>query len=466
MKRLVLIFLISWSLLDITCAQCRKHESQCKMADNQKIIEINFSEKSLPEYNFRHINKGEFYKIKLEGINLNLYKVLLNVHDTVPGKPLETPAFGNFNLDILSKLVAAVGPMSASVTQAPVKPLVPPSEQQKVTFEKIDWKMDSTICYQTSFTRVAEEDANEIDTLKLYVYKIRLNSLRIDYKYSLLDVENILKHIRVAVDAVKELRTRIQKSSDSYDGLSYAIKESINKYESLAAKDKTIKSSFIRLQGFTTDLLSSITADKVYELLMPLVSIQNNAKNTYTSLPMQFMGNQANIKISVVPRDEKLNLQTYNTQIVFPVKKTYADIGLSYYVSKLCDSAYTIVETVSPDTSYSVKKEQSDGYEMGLTALLRVGKKFGGKENFGGHISMGAGISISNKVKPRLFAGAGLSYGEKNMIALDAGAAMGYVDRLSDGVTVSTDYQFKPETIIVSKPDIRLFIALGYIYHF
>ena len=157
-----------------------------------------------------------------------------------------------------------------------------------------------------------------------------------------------------------------------------------------------------------SDAFASISADKTNELLSSIVFIQNNDSKTYTSLPIKFNGEQAKVQIFITPRDEKYNLQSYYSQIIFPQKiKTYTVVGISFYGSSLYDRAYSTIKTkVNNSTyNYSFKEENSSKAELGIAALLRYDKKWNDDNNFGGHFNIGAGVSISNKIKPRVLFG-------------------------------------------------------------
>lgn len=218
------------------------------------------------------------------------------------------------------------------------------------------------------------------------------------------------------------------------------------------------------------DALSSISADKTNELFSTIVLLENNTNNTYTSLPIQFTGEQAKVKISIIPRDEKYNLQSYYTQIVYPQKiPNYIVVGLSLYGSSLYDKAYSIVETKGTDTIYNIKKEENTSKgEIGIAALIHYGTILNENDTakLGAHVSLGAGISISDIIKPRFLFGGGLSYGEKHKFTFDCGIIVGYVNELSSNWNLSQPYPIKPEDITVLKIGVGIFWSIGYVYQF
>jgi len=60
------------------------------------------------------IRQGEFYQLKITGINLNQYIVVLQNKDTVYSKPLEFPTFGSISLSNLTGLVNSL-PVKSSI---------------------------------------------------------------------------------------------------------------------------------------------------------------------------------------------------------------------------------------------------------------------------------------------------------------------------------------------------------------
>jgi hypothetical protein len=155
--------------------------------------------------------------------------------------------------------------------------------------------------------------------------------------------------------------------------------------------------------------------------------------------------------------------------VLFPHKiKSYTSVGLSYYASTLYDKAYSTTKTIINDSTNHFKftEEEDNNFELGLAALLRYGRK-SKKHNFGGHFSVGAGVSLTNTIKPRFLFGGGFSIGKKHMLAVDLGGIVGYVDTLSKTIDLKkTDYPEKPETITVSKVGFGRFLSIGYIYQF
>jgi hypothetical protein len=450
MKRIMLNLFIFCGLFSLVSAQ-------------DKIV-INFSNKTikLPTTckEIKNIKKNGYY-IEIININLNMFKVFLTSVDTILSKPQQTPAFGNFNLDAISKIVAGISPISTPALKAQLNP-VETNKYVKNTMQNYE----DTIAL-TKF--VIERLAEHIDSLKLKVYMFKLNSLKLDSlqnKYNF-DIDSALSYVRELRDSISHLKIMIIINKARYEGFVNSNLIEIAKDLSLVARDKLNKESYNNLLITMTDALTSISADKTNELLSPIVFIKNNKDNAYLSLPFQFLGEQAKIKISIVPRDEKYNLQSYYTQIVFPQKvKNYIVVGLSFYGSNLCDSAYSTIESQAKDSIYIKKEENVSKRELGIAALLHFGTKFGYKCKLGAHFSLGAGISISDKIKPRFLGGGGFSCGEKHKLVIDGGLIVGYVNRRSSNTKLSQEYSKAPENITISTIDFGYFASIGYVYQF
>jgi len=446
-----LLLILIWSFSGKVFAQ---NNQVCK----SKIIEINFAQRSIPKFHFCRIRKGDYYTIRINDINQNLFRIDLSVRDTVTEKPLETPVFGNFNLEALSKLATGIAPLSTSLDREVVA-----LRAVDIREEMSEYK-DSFDLYLTKSNSIYDS----IDSIKLEVYKIRLNALKLDNPGAKFSYDDMLTKLFKINSEISKLKRAAVKKKEDYDRFSSANKDAITQDNNLKLIDTVIKDKYEKFITVVTEGSLAVTADKIHELLMPIVLIDNNKDNTYTSMPFQFTGDEAKVRISIVPRDEKFSLQQYSTQIIFPAKKSYTHIGLSYYVSSLHDEPYSVADSIANDTvsHYKIVREDGSDFEMGLTALLRYGIKFGKDDIVGFHGALGAGISLAEKIKPRFFAGAGLSFGIKHMVAVDAGVIMGYADRLSDAADLSETYPDDPGTVTVSKPAFGFFGAIGYIYHF
>lgn len=448
----------------------------------QKKILIDFNSKTVNTDGIKGITEGEQYQVEIKNLNQNLFKVSLFSKDTVISKEQKTPTFGNLSIDDISKIAANIS--SGSTLSSPQyfefqdsfeyvnKSFAefPVATRRVDTNQPIIDKMLSVKDFLEAKRTDAENLIKEIDGIKLEVYKEQMEAMRMTNAASVLDVAQTLVDIETIKQKLETLKTDVVSSKRSYESFFTNVQRTAIAADSeLTANDKSIKETHDKLVSVINEVIASVSADKTKELLAPIIFIENNNGNTYTSLPLQFTGEQTRLKVTITPRDDKYNQHVYATQIKFPLTiKNYTVVGISFYGSNLHDRAYSFVKTPVTDSTavYSIKKETASKAEIGVAALLRFGTKFGEKQKAGYHFSFGAGMSIADKVKPRMLLGGGFSLGKKHMLALDAGLIVGFVDRLSNTVDTKSTYNEKPENIMASKLALGGFLALGYSYQF
>lgn len=70
---------------------------------------------------FKKLTRNDFYRIKVSNVNQNLYKISFQTVDTVLSKALQTPTFGNFEIDAITKLIGGLSPLSTSIVESQYK---------------------------------------------------------------------------------------------------------------------------------------------------------------------------------------------------------------------------------------------------------------------------------------------------------------------------------------------------------
>ncbi len=104
MKRSKIYILVAVSLLsNFGFAQ----KSLTDKTDNIAEIVLEFDNMKLSD--LPELKEGEFYRFKVENINLNLYKVSINHNDTTISQAIEVPTFTSLPIDGLSDLVQKLG---------------------------------------------------------------------------------------------------------------------------------------------------------------------------------------------------------------------------------------------------------------------------------------------------------------------------------------------------------------------
>ena len=212
----------------------------------------------------------------------------------------------------------------------------------------------------------------------------------------------------------------------------------------------------------------AVNAEKSIELLKSIIFLKVKI-GTYKSLPIQFKGDQAQVKLKFEPRKPEYNLQSYEMPFVFPLKSdNYWSIGVSFYGSNLYDQRYSTKGKAKTDSTqvFTLVQEKEQKSEIGIATLLRAGEKFGDEKKCGVHISLGPAISISEKIRARLLLGGGFSAGKKHSISVDIGGIVGHVDRISNAFDLNEEYSQKPENITISELQVGYFIAIGYLFRF
>jgi predicted nucleic acid-binding Zn-ribbon protein len=443
-------------------------------------IEIDFGCKKLTETKIKRIMPDELYQIKVKGINQNLYKVSINTKDSTLSKSLKTPLFGEFNLEALSSAIAGLSSFSSSIAKIDSENALRPDQKNAkiksnkfpillVPDEEVISRMRLEGDFYSDKRLELELIVNSISTLNLDIQKQRLKSNHLENKCDGITSDSALDLIEKVIKDIQNLKITIIDRRNTYEMFSRKEIQKIALDTNLIAIDKSIKDAYDKFILTIGSLRETMNAEKVYEVISLLTTIENNSSNEYLSLPFQLQGEQATIKLTITPREEKSLLQSFQTQLVFPHSvKDYNVIGISFYGSNLRDNAYSTVETIINDSTsfYNLKAESGNRTEIGIAALLRHGIKLNEANNFGVHFSLGTGVSISNKIKPRILVGAGTSFGRKHMLAIDFGGAIGYADRLSSIYIGKADIPKKPENFVVSKLSTGLFGSIGYIFQF
>jgi hypothetical protein len=285
---------------------CKKSKKSKSEANKVNLLEIDFNTKKLSINSLDSIKEGEYYQIKINHINQNLFKVSLSSIDTFSSKPQQTPTFGNFDLEALTKLISAISPLSTAITGASINPTFKNAFLEELTIDapkgpndEITKMMNSEKSNLLKAKDSFEKVTKRIENLKFEIFKIRLNSLRqnnITVSYNFDQAFNDLEKIRNEIVVLKD---SLLNGKNSYEKFSTNKQPAIVKDVSYVSNDKLIKETYEKFLGLIAEASISVSADKANELLSSIVLIENNSNNTYTSLPIQFLGEQAKVQISI-----------------------------------------------------------------------------------------------------------------------------------------------------------------------
>ena len=151
-----------------------------------------------------------------------------------------------------------------------------------------------------------------------------------------------------------------------------------------------------------------------------------------------------------------------------------ADVTTGLFTTSLIDEKFRIfadsTQVVGSDPPAFAKrkkivKENWGNRDYGVSALFHFYYKFNPYIN--PSLSLGAGMTISDKPKLRYFLGGSLLFGKTNRLALTYGAAMGQIEELSDRYAQDSDgniYTSNADTSVDLKKrfQIKPFVSLTY----
>ncbi|MEQ8925700.1 MAG: hypothetical protein RLO81_07775 [Fulvivirga sp.] len=471
----------------ISCNITKQPSSnQAQNNNDVKIIKLNFEDKKLDYSQVdeeSEIQEGQFYQFKIENINMNLYDVKINTLDSTVSSSINMPTFGTLQLEALSAIVENIGSVTAS----------------KSKFEAIEDELnDNFKTVSLSAIPNATKGKGNFKELteigkKLISYKEALLLLNKKLKYKELSVENLKTRVTKSIfynldqleiddhissknliDSISEMRISIIKLRDKvltdyslYLVYEKTIIDKIKDEKDFKTVNEAIKKSFSDLVITIDALFDSLNNENAKKLIESIIFLEKNKNQDYLSSQFQFNGERAILKYAITPRDSKFNLPTYKSSLIFPERSNkFISVGLSFYTSNLHDEVYSFESNPAPDTTFSIVEEDVSGFEIGMASIVRVGKVVNNEKMISGHFSFGPGVSITNKVRPRLLIGGGLSKGEKHMIALDAGIIVGPVDKLSKTIGVNDSYPEPINDPTISDLNIGWFLSLGYHFNF
>lgn len=445
----------------------------------------------------KRLKKGSFYQVDISGINLNNYMVIVNSQDTVYGSPLNFPTFGTVDLSSLSELVGKLNTTKIS-TVVDQKLTVPDSVSTVV--EKINI-INSVLAefYEAIDADIAEAKVKlnlkkeieatiarvtllSIDKLALlFAVKSEIDAHRRSYMVNrvLSKVGKLSTDVTIGIESdivlYDEIRIRLKKNQldvamNLKNLIEFIGREDVRK--TLAdAKNLKLKKDLTNGQKALQNLLKKmddlallISVENVEKQLVSVVYLYK--ENRYTSLPIQYNGEQAVLDIKFIPKDSASILQPYTLPtLVFPKRNSYWSVGPSVYYARFLEQRVGL-ETNKVDTtlSYSLLGEKPLRGEIGAALLLRGGCQFGGGP-VGAHVAAGTGLSLGSEIRPRMLFGGGFTLGERHSLAIDFGGIAGYINVLSESADFNKEYFEVPE-VLVSKLAFEYFYSVGYTYRF
>lgn len=475
---------------------------------NLKSAGATFNEEDLKK--LETIKKGEFYRLIIDSINLNLYKVIFKAKDTTIISSVNSfPTFELLNVggitDILGKINLNSSALATITENAEVKSFFQEkgllgtpnllllermtSEDFMASYEK--FKTEKELLKKILEARMMKEKSNltskqkeikqtkdEISELQLKVQHQLLSYMvlnRTSQSYTDLNVKTtiseVLSQSNILRNKLKFLGDDLNERKEEFANYiaqdKFKIIMADPKNEKLLETSKLLDSAYEKGIADKEKLLAAISAEQTSTWLKELLNKENNKITRYISLPQQFNGDQTKLHIELVPQKEEFNVPSYSTEIKFPIhKKTFIGAGMSFYYANFRQQAYSVSSrAIAPEVNeYSIVEEDQSKGELGVAAMLHFGLRL--THNFALNFVTGPALSLTNTVKPRVALGTGFAYGNKNMLSINYLYMGGYVDVKSNAYTLGNTYNTKPETVTVAKLKGASAISLGYIYKF
>lgn len=478
-------------------------------ATTQAQVTLDFSTKKITQTgSFR---RGDDYQVVIDNINPLLYKISIAARDTSTAVGLTPPTFGSLGLTELSTLASAIGSLGG-VVAAPggaanslfkagpgpgyaAPDLADPAEYVR-RFDEAD--------YPATFARLVRKDFGPSPTarqteiiaaLLVLSYQMKLQ----DYQAQLVDQKNTVEKLLAAANTyttealyadgpgtgltktkLQQLNTDITTVRNAMIATEQRALRAFQNYTLLSSRYAALfatklKSDDEKLKLIQQELAktfeaakATVSAENVRKINEALVVILNNASRTYTSLPIQFTKDQSQLKISIVPRDEKSMLQAYSTTLLFPLNTTnFWGVSSGLYASGLHNEAFSVRTLLDSEQDtipqYGLVQEKPGKAEFGVSAMVRYGWH---KPTWpvGFQLGFGPGVVITDKIRPRMMAGIGPVFGQNHKLLVDVGLVAGYVDRRSTAYAQDGPYFAKPEQVTVPQLKVNGYFALHYLF--
>ncbi|GAA6766872.1 hypothetical protein AAFH68_28190 [Flavobacterium sp. CGRL1] len=304
------------------------------------------------------------------------------------------------------------------------------------------------------------------------------------------DIE-LIKFTKIMESVDEQLSGRIEKyqAEDNCDGLCTDITAVDSEIKKYFTKEYQYDPKAEKLESFLLQKIEALYAGaeadeaamKEKKKLLGVVSKYISFKSATTgriSYRVPYIKNvdQYIFTVNVTPKaniNGGINLK--NEEIPVDILGGFhADVTTGLFITSLVDQKYsisadsTLVAGSIPDTYLKRKKivkEDLGNRDFGVSALFHFYYKFNPYIN--PSLSLGAGMTISDKPKLRYFLGGSLLFGKVNRLVVTYGAAMGQIEELSDRYAKDAGgniYTSNSETAVDYKKrfEVKPFLSLTY----
>jgi len=477
-------------------------------ADAQTVITFDFQTKKLVGNSYQQLQQlksGDLYQIQINNINSSLYKISINKRDSSTTSALVMPTFASFGIDALGSLINSLttggligGPLLASkhqlsalAVQSNFKNMLsgnnfkadfdrnfPPPPRKRNTDQEIIAGI--MFAYET----VLKDNYKKLSTLKvqcdqlIIAYNKIIIQSQIEYPTAanalffqpgLLNLDNLYT-------SFNGIRSNLNALNDDIDKAGFNYAQEIKPFIKVIKKDKDLVASDSKLKGADSlfnktiaKALDVVSPDNILKFTSSIASAQNSVNRSYSTLPLQFSKDQTTLDLNISPRSDDPKLQSYSTSITFPFKQQeFWGVSTGFYIGSLYNGAYSTLKSVSSsaDTTYKVVSEKPSKFEFGVNAMIRYGRKIrSSQDDLYWQTGFGPGVTVSDKVRARLFLGTGIAKGKKHKILFDIGIVAGYTDQLSVLYKENEDSGVPPGPLVVSHLHAGGYFSIGYLFN-
>jgi hypothetical protein len=451
---------------------CTSAFIQHGISQTPKIIHLEFNSRKITGTDeLRNLEQGEWYQLSIDGINTLAYQITLARQDTIIASKVSLPSFGTIDLSQVTSMIGGLTKLQTTSSEPGFREIkIDKTEKAR---HRINDEQSTIRRFQGNLQSIKESYDMQVLRVKEYALWAEVDDLcSVNYTF--------LKAQKPAIDclikSIDRLRSDIAEQRHSADSaLAKYLPEIdelgdvISKNKEISKADQDIRAAYSSLATANVAAMDSIRADNEHALLASVIRVDNGTR-TYTSLPFQMTGDKTTLKLSIIPRDNTSGRQSFSTEIAFPWSKNPSiTLGSSFYLAGLYDDAFSTVAIVTHDSasrkdtvkSYRLVQEKPGRLEFGVAASVLCGVRICDALSL--HVSLGPGVSINSKIRPRVLLGFGVSYGTKNKINITGGQILGFVDRESQAFSSADGvYPIKPDNVTVSRLDHQFFVSLGY----